>query len=65
MRLNLKMGEDVSEISNFLLISSTVGFIFEDNENNFVNFQMGNGEIIESGLTKAGLEIIQKYALGL
>ena len=59
------MGEDVSEISNFLLISSTVGFIFEDNENNFVNFQMGNGEIIESGLTKAGLEIIQKYALGL
>ena len=59
------MGEDVFEISNFLLISSTVGFIFEDNENNFVKIQMGDGEIIESGLTKAGLEIIQKYALGL
>lgn len=54
----------MSEISNLLLINPA-GFILEDKENSFVKIQMGNGKVIETGFTKAGLEIIQKYALGL
>ena len=53
------------EKSNLLLINSAAGFIIEDNENSFIKIQMGNGKVIETGFTKAGLEIIQKCALGL